>query len=133
MGKRCTWASHPCTKLLRVPVKLPLVADPHRSHRLDGSLCPQAKSITVTSDGREKAAEAAAAAPAAAPAAGEAPANVVEARQWIANWRAKSGGAAPAAGAAADVPANVAEARDWIRRWRAKQLEQKLPSGALTK
>jgi hypothetical protein len=73
------------------------------------------------------------------------PANVKEARQWIANWRSNQGGAqatsssssakpaaAPAAAAApkpssssdsngAPVPANVQEARDWIANWRAKQ------------
>jgi Meckel syndrome type 1 protein len=63
------------------------------------------------------------------------PANVAEARQWIANWRAKStGGKAtsssssssassskPAAAAgSSDVPPNVLEARQWIANWRAK-------------
>lgn len=67
------------------------------------------------------------------------PANVQEARQWIANWRAKQGkggappsssssskpAAAPAAGSSgsngAPVPPNVQEAREWIANWRAKQ------------
>lgn len=51
------------------------------------------------------------------------PANVAEARAWIANWKAKSA-AAPAAAApaeAADVPANVAEARAWIANWKSKR------------
>ena len=78
----------------------------------------QASSITVTSDGREK----------VAAAAGGAPANVAEARAWIAAWKAKQGGTAEAGGE--DVPANVAEAREWIRRWRAATLEKKLPAAA---
>lgn len=67
------------------------------------------------------------------------PPNVQEARQWIANWRAKQGkdgappsssssskpAAAPAAGSSgsngAPVPPNVQEAREWIANWRAKQ------------
>ena len=107
-----------------------LIAPPH-------SPGLQAKSITVTSDGREKAAEAQAAAQGAAPsssaAQGGAPANVAEARQWIAAWRAKSGsqgGGAAASGSSQEVPANVAEAREWIRRWRAAQLEKQLPKGS---
>lgn len=121
-----------------------------------------AKSITVTSDGREQAAAAAAAAPAPAapaeapaapaaeapappaaedpsPPAAEAPAapagtpaNVEEARAWIAAWKAKQqGGSGSSDGETepAEVPANVAEAREWIRRWRAQQLESKLPAG----
>lgn len=75
------------------------------------------------------------------------PANVREARQWIANWRSKQGkggaqppssssSSKPAAAAApkaavpkvsssgsngAPVPPNVQEAREWIANWRAKQ------------
>lgn len=68
------------------------------------------------------------------------PANVQEARQWIANWRSKQGkggappsststssskpAAAPAASSSgsngAPVPPNVQEAREWIANWRAK-------------
>lgn len=118
---------------------------------------PQAKSITVTSDGREKAAAAAAQpapaaaepAPAAAQPAAAAPSsegagqdNAAEARAWIAAWRAKQGGstapAAAASGAAAEQPAadvlpNVAEAREWIRSWRAAQLEKRLPADSVSK
>ena len=109
-----------------------------------------AKTITVTSDGREQAAAAATqaaapaapAAPAAAPTGGEAPANVAEARAWIAAWKAKQGSATAAADAGAadgasqggaEVPPNVAEAREWIRRWRASNLEKQLPQGAVSK
>lgn len=84
-----------------------------------------------------------------AQASGEVPANVAEARAWIAKWKASSGqkadgfdlgkailggikmpwAASPdakpgngveASKAAADVPGNVQEAREWIRSWRAK-------------
>ncbi|PSC71557.1 nadh:ubiquinone oxidoreductase complex i intermediate-associated 30 [Micractinium conductrix] len=117
-----------------------------------------AKSITVTNDGREQASlaaaapapapAAAAAPPPAAPAAAAAPAapagtpaNVEEARAWIATWKAKgaaaapaaAAAAAPAAAAAAEVPANVAAAREWIRKWRAARLEKQLPARAVSK
>jgi hypothetical protein len=72
------------------------------------------------------------------------PANVREARDWIANWRAKQGkgGAPPPSSSSssskpaatpkavssgssgsngAPVPPNVQEAREWIAQWRAKQ------------
>ncbi len=109
---------------------------------------PQAKSITVTSDGREKAA---AAAQEAAASSGSAQVNAAEdsaaqdsaaeARAWIAAWRAKQGGSsaaaggeeAVAAGAAEDVPPNVSEAREWIRSWRAAQLEKRLPADSVSK
>ncbi len=74
---------------------------------------------------------------------GDVPPNVAEARQWIANWKAKQGGGAPADNGAStssssaassssssdasnngggkEVPANVAEARQWIANWKAKQ------------
>lgn len=87
----------------------------------------QAKSITVTSDGREQAA----AAQQEASSSG-ALANVEEARAWIAAWRAKQGGSSAAAGAGAGVPPNVAEAREWIRTWRARQLEKRLPADSLS-
>ncbi|KAG2431548.1 hypothetical protein HXX76_009562 [Chlamydomonas incerta] len=52
----------------------------------------------------------------------DAPPNVLEARAWIAAWKARSAApAAPAAPAKADVPANVAEARQWIAAWKARQ------------
>eukprot|EP00887_Chlorella_sp_A99_P003986 scaffold11.g3986.t1 len=51
---------------------------------------------------------------------GEVPANVVSARAWIADWRARGSAAAPAAAPAADVPPNVAEARAWIQAWKAR-------------
>lgn len=67
-----------------------------------------------------------------AQAAGDVAPNVAQARQWIASWKAKQGGAssAPAAGAAAaagtaaatgDVLPNVTEAQQWIAGWKAKQ------------
>lgn len=104
---------------------------------------PQAKSITVTSDGREKVAAAAQAQPAAGSNDTAGHDNAAEARAWIAAWRAKQGGsgaaaaadqgAAAAADAGEDVPANVAEAREWIRSWRAAQLEKRLPADSVSK
>lgn len=105
---------------------------------------PQAKSITVTSDGREKVAAAAQAQQAAGSNDTAGHDNAAEARAWIAAWRAKQGGSGAAAaageGAAAaasaageDVPANVAEAREWIRSWRAAQLEKRLPADSVSK
>ncbi|PRW55975.1 nadh:ubiquinone oxidoreductase complex i intermediate-associated 30 [Chlorella sorokiniana] len=96
----------------------------------------QAKSITVTSDGREKVAAVAEQAASSNGTVGHD--NVAEARAWIAAWRAKQGGSGAAAAAAAgegaadeaaeDVPANVTQAREWIRSWRAAQLEKRLPA-----
>eukprot|EP00887_Chlorella_sp_A99_P002649 scaffold6.g2649.t1 len=84
----------------------------------DESESAEAKTITVTSDGRSEVAGA----QVAAPAPGGTPANVAEARAWIAAWRARSG--APQEG---ELPANVREAREWIRKWRVADLEKRLP------
>lgn len=50
------------------------------------------------------------------------PSNVVDAAQWIANWRAKRG-EAPKKDEAAPPP-NVVEAAQWIANWRAKQAQK---------
>jgi hypothetical protein len=52
----------------------------------------------------------------------EAPANVADARKWIAGYKARSGAAAPASSASssADAPANVADARQWIAAYKAR-------------
>lgn len=112
----------------------------------------EAKTVTVTNDGREKAVAPKEAVEAvenpaeaesskqhdqpatAASASNGVAANVEEARSWIAAWKAKQGGGPEAEPAApmessngGGVSPNVAEAREWIRGWRAKQLESKLP------
>ena len=58
----------------------------------------------------------------------DAPANVLEARAWIAAWKARSGAAPAAAAAKADVPANVIEARQWIAAWKARQAPAAAPA-----